>query len=68
MPFHKRMITDLLFLIQIIGAVVFCGTYAFRSLTDVRGSSVAQFCLVAAFLLFHLTLGIGAHRHHYGVD
>lgn len=49
-------------MVQIIGAIVFSGAYALRSLSDVRGSSVAQFGLVATYLLFHLTLGLGAHR------
>lgn len=62
MSFQKKTIADLLFWVQIIGAIVFCGAYALRSLTDVSGSSVAQFCLVATFLLFHLWLGISAHR------
>lgn len=53
---------DLLFVVQIIGAIVFCGAYALRSLTDIRGSSIAQFGLVATFLVFHLWLGVGAHR------
>lgn len=58
----KRTIADSLFAIQIIGAVVFCGAYAWRSLHDVTGSSIVQFGLVATFLLFHFALGIGAHR------
>jgi hypothetical protein len=62
MSSHKKMIADLLCWVQIIGATVFCGAYALRSLSDVRGSSVAQFGLVATYLLFHLWLGMGAHR------
>lgn len=62
MSAKKRLIPDLLFGVQIIGAVVFCGAYILRSGTDVTGSSVAQFGLVATYLLFHLALGIGAHR------
>ncbi len=59
---RKNMIPDLLFVVQIICATVFCGAYAVRSLTDVTGSSVAQFGLVVLYLLLHLALGIGAHR------
>jgi len=58
----KRTIADLLFWVQIIGAFVFCGAYFFRSLHDVTGSSLVQFSLVATYLLFHLALGVGAHR------
>jgi hypothetical protein len=61
MSSQKKIITDLLFWVQVIGATVFCGAYALRSLTDVTGSSVAQFGLVATYLLLHLSLGIGAH-------
>lgn len=62
MSSKKRMITDLLFGVQIIGATLFCGAYTLRSLKDVTGSSAAQFGLVATYLVFHLTLGLGAHR------
>lgn len=58
----KQMISDSLFWVQIIGAVVFCGAYILRSLQDVTGSSVVQFGLVAMFVAFNLALGIGAHR------
>lgn len=59
---EKTWVADLLFVLQIIGAVVFCGAYALRATTDVTGSSVVQFCLVGAFLFFCLTLSIGAYR------
>jgi len=62
MSSYKKNVADLLFGVQIIGAIAFSGAYAWRSLTDVRGTSVAQFGLVGAFLLFHLALGVGAHR------
>lgn len=62
MSSSKKMIADLLFGVQIIGAVVFCGAYILRSREDVTGSSVAQFGLVAAFLVFNLGLGVGAHH------
>lgn len=58
----KKFIADLLFGVQIVCAIVFCGAYALRSLTDVTGSSIAQFGLAAAFLVFNLALGVGAHR------
>lgn len=62
MSSRKKMIADSLFGVQIIGAVLFCGAYALRSLSDVRGTSVAQVGLIATYLLFHLCLGLGAHR------
>ncbi len=62
MSFRKRLVADFLFVTQIIGAMVFCGAYILRSLTDVSGSSLAQFGTVFAFLLFHLTLGVAAHK------
>ena len=58
----KRMVADLLFWVQIIGAVIFCGAYVLRLVTDVTGFSLAQFGLATAYLVFHLALGIGAHR------
>lgn len=62
MSLKKRMVADLLFGVQIVGALVFCGAYFIRSLHDVTGSSLVQFGLVATYLLFHLALGVGAHR------
>ena len=62
MSSQKKMIADFLFGVQIIGALVFCGAYALRSLHDVTGSSIAQFGSVAAFLAFSFALGVGAHR------
>ena len=59
---RKRIVTDLLFGVQIICAFVFAGAYFWRSLHDVTGSSVAQFGLAVAYLVFHLLLGLGAHR------
>lgn len=62
MSAKKQTIADLLFVIQVIGAVLFCGAQFLRSLVDVRGVSIVQFGLVATYLIFHLALGIGAHR------
>lgn len=62
MSCKKQVIADLLFGVQIVGALVFCGSYFVRSLHDVTGSSVVQFCFVVAFLFFCLTLSIGAYR------
>ncbi|OGY31681.1 MAG: hypothetical protein A2805_02180 [Candidatus Andersenbacteria bacterium RIFCSPHIGHO2_01_FULL_46_36] len=62
MSAKKQTIADLLFVVQIIGAVLFCGAQFLRSLVDVRGVSIVQFGLVATYLIFHLALGIGAHR------
>ncbi len=62
MSVKKKAIADLLFGVQIVGALVFSGAYFLRSLHDVTGSSLVQFGLVATYLLFHLALGVGAHR------
>ncbi len=62
MASRQKMIADLLFGVQIVGAVFFCGGYALRSLYDVTGTSIAYFLLSVGFLLFHLWLAIGAHR------
>lgn len=59
---RKTWLADLLFVLQIIGASVFCGAYALRATTDVTGSSIVQFSLVGAFLFFCLTLSIGAYQ------
>lgn len=57
-----KNIADSLFVIQIVGAVLFCGAQFLRSLTDVHGVNVSQFTLVATYLTLHLALGIAAHR------
>lgn len=62
MSSRKRMIADLLFGVQIIGAFIFCSAYILRSLEDVTGSSIAQFGLTIAFLGFNLALGVSVHR------
>ena len=59
---NKKLIPDVLFIIQILGATAFCIAYTIRSVTDITGSSIAQFGLVNAFLLFHLALSISAHK------
>jgi len=48
--------------VQIIGATIFCGSYILRSLHDVTGTSLVLNILIGLFLIFHLALGIGAHR------
>jgi len=62
MSSRKQMIADSLFVVQIIAAITFCGAYTLRSVTDVTGSSVAQFGLVVMFSGLNLALSIGAHR------
>lgn len=61
MSFQKRT-ADLLFAVQLIGAILFCGAQFLRSLEDVHGVSVIQFTAACAFVVFNLFLGIGAHR------
>ena len=62
MSFPKKTLADLLFGVQVIGAVVFCGAQFLRSLSDVHGVSIAQFGLATSFVIFNLFLGIGAHH------
>ena len=62
MSSRKKLIADLLFGVQIVGASVFCGAYLYRSIYDVTGSSLVQFALAAIYLLFHLALGMSAHK------
>lgn len=62
MSSRKQLTADLLFGVQVIGALVFTGAYIIRSLDDVTGTSLVQLGLVVTYLLFHLALGIGAHK------
>lgn len=62
MSFSRKTFTDLLFAVQIIGALVFTGAQFQRSLTDIHGVSIVQFGLATAFVAFNLILGLGAHR------
>jgi hypothetical protein len=55
-------IADILFAIQLVGAIVYCGSQMLRSLADVHGISIVQFFLAAAFVAFNFILSIGAHR------
>lgn len=61
MSLSKKTMADLFFGVQIIGALLFCGAYAWRLRTDVVGASVAQFALVVLYLVFHIVLAINAH-------
>lgn len=62
MSLSKKTIADLLFGVQLIGALLFCGAQFIRSLSDIQGVSIVQFALATTFLIFNLLLGIGAHR------
>ncbi|KND51877.1 MAG: hypothetical protein ABA06_01290 [Parcubacteria bacterium C7867-001] len=62
MSLPKKTIADLLFGVQLVGAVIFCGAQFLRSLEDVHGVSIVQFALATTFVVFNLLLGIGAHR------
>ncbi len=58
----SRRIADILFAIQITGAVLSCSSQFVRSLVDVRGVSIAVFCLSVLYCGFHIWLGVGAHH------
>lgn len=62
MSVGKQRIADFLFRFQILGALLFCGAYTYRSLYDVTGTSLAQQGLVFTYLFFHLALALGANR------
>lgn len=62
MSLSKKTIADLLFGVQLVGAILFCGAQFLRSLEDVHGVSVIQFTAACAFVVFNLFLGIGADR------
>lgn len=58
----EKLVADSLFLLQVVGAILFSGAYVLRAIHDVTGSSIVQFGLVALFLAFHLMLSVGAHK------
>ena len=58
----QNRIADFLFAIQLLGAVLYCGSQILRSIEDVHGVSVIHFSLAAIFVAFNLALGIGAHH------
>lgn len=62
MSAKKRLIADLLFGVQIIGALVLCGSQFFRLLQTTQGQSFSMWLLMELYLALHLWLALGAHR------
>ncbi len=63
MPLEKRMLADLLFLVQIICAVAFGGSQFFTMLNTSQGVSISWFATWEVFLVLNLFLTIRAHRN-----
>ena len=62
MSSKKKLIADLLFGVQLIGAVALCGSQFFRLLETTKGQLLSMFLGYQAFLVLHLVLAIGAYR------
>ncbi len=62
MSSKKKLIADLLFGVQIIGAFVLCGSQFFRLLETTQGQLLSMFLVMEAYLCLHLMLAVGAHR------
>lgn len=60
--FSKKLIADLLFVVQIIGAFVLCGSQFFRLLETTKGQLLSMFLVMETYLCLHLMLTVGAHR------
>jgi hypothetical protein len=62
MSSKKRMMTDLLFGVQILAACVLCGSQFVRALETVKGISLSMLLLMEIYLMLHFMLALGAHR------
>ena len=62
MPSKKKLVADLLFGVQIIGAFVLCVSQFFRLLETTKGQLLSMFLVMEAYLCLHLMLAVGAHR------
>lgn len=58
---RKETIVDLLFGVQVIGAVIFCGSQFVRLLTNVQGQSLSMMLIMEVYILLHLALAMAAH-------
>lgn len=58
----KKSIADVLFVIQIIGAFVLCGSQFIRFLETTQGQLLSMFLIMEVYLALHLMLAIAAHR------
>lgn len=62
MSSNKKLVADLLFGVQIVGAFALAGSQFFRLLRTVQGQSLSMFLLIEAYLLLHVLLSYSAHR------
>lgn len=61
MSIKQKRIADFLFGVQMICAVVLCGSFFFRALQTVQGVSLSMFVGVEAFFALNLLLALRAH-------
>lgn len=62
MSVRKKMFADLLFVVQILGALALCGSQFVRFLHTTDGYSLAMLLLMEVYLLLHLALALGSHQ------
>src|SRR3990167_5185416 len=62
MSSKKKLIADLLFWVQIIGAFVYCWNQFFRLLETTNGQLLSRFLVMEVYFYLHLMLAVGAHR------
>lgn len=58
----EKLIADLLFGLQIVGAFIVCSTQFFRMLQSIKGVVFSQFILIEVYALFQLWLAVHANR------
>jgi hypothetical protein len=58
----KEKIADFLFIVQVVGAVVMCGSQFVRFLTTVQGQSLSMMAVMEIYLVLHLALAVSAHK------
>lgn len=58
----KRLVTDTLFIVQILSAFILAGSQFFRMLSTIEGVNFAMFATMEVFLGINLYLAIMAHR------
>lgn len=62
MSWNKKLIADVLFGVQILGALVLSGSQFFRLLETTKGQLLSMFLIMEAFFCLSLMLAIGSHR------
>ncbi|MEK9158933.1 MAG: hypothetical protein AAB673_02940 [Patescibacteria group bacterium] len=62
MSWNKKLLADVLFGVQIIGALVLSGSQFFRLLETTQGQLLSMFLIMEGFLCLNLMLAIGSHR------